>query len=214
MMLVIGLCEIPRKGRIEMKRILALFVLLAFSIVMISCANTEEGFEPEAGNIDTEETESPLFSADSIVKLTPKEESEIILAYAHRINDSAPDESQYTVYCFAVSDSDEYGKAYAVLVERPGYEQIDFESYFAEPYDYPITREYFDSYGYYDFWFDMRAPLLIYKEGEFYGMRESLQKSVVNNGFLREVNEIYRSLNEDFYVEMGIWTPEIETTSP
>ena len=197
-----------------MKRTMALFLLIAFSVTMISCANTEEGYEPEVGNTVEEETESPLFSISSEVMLTPEEEREIILAYAHRTNDFAPDESQYVVYCFAVSTDDENGKAYAVVVERPGYERIDFDSYFAEPYDYPITREYFDSYGYYDFWFDMRAPLLIYKNGEFYGMRESLKESVVNHGFLSEVNEIYISLNEAFYVAMGLEPTEIETTLP
>lgn len=183
-----------------MKRIFALALSLALSIFILalsSCANTVEGASPEVGNTVHEETDSPLFSPDSAVILTSEEENEIILAYAAKINDSEPNVSEYKVRCYGVAHSEEYGKIYAVIVESPGYKTIGFDEYFESPYDYPVTREYKPDV--YDVWSDMRAPLLIYKNGEFFAWRSSH----VGSDFIDEVLDTYRKCNEAFYDAIG-----------
>jgi len=190
-----------------MKRIIALFVLLVFLIALISCANTEEGYVPEVGNTVLEETAAPLFSPESSVTLTPEDEYEILLAYAKKYNDSEPDINEYNIRCYGILESEEYGKIYAVIIERPGFEAIGFDEYFDSPYDYPITREY--SPDVYDVWTDMRAPLLLYKNGEFFPWRSG----IASNDFIKEVIAEYQKCNESFYAAMGIYSG-IETTSP
>ena len=179
-----------------MKRLLALFLLCFSLVLLVSCAITHEGYEPEAGNTVIEETEHFLFSPDSPVKLTAEEENEIIFTFATQNNDPAPDVSKYTVRCYGSAATDEYGKVYAVVIEKPNYEPIAFDEYFESPYDYPVTREY--QRDAYDVWSDMRAPLLIYANGEFFAWKDS----PVTGEFLTEILDMYRRYNEDFYNAM------------
>ena len=167
-----------------MKRLLALFMLCSSLVLLVSCAITNEGYEPEVGNTVIEETERFLFSPESPVKLTAEEEKEIIFTFATQNNDPAPDVSEYTVRCYGSATTGEYGKVYAVVIEKPNYNPIVFDEYFESPYDYPVTREYKSDA--YDVWSDMRAPLLIYANGEF----------------LAEILDTYRRYNEDFYNAM------------
>ncbi len=179
-----------------MKRLLALFMLCSSLVLLISCAITNEGYEPEVGNTVIEETERFLFSPESPVNLTAEEENEIIFTFATQNNDPAPDVSEYTVRCYGSATTDEYGKVYAVVIEKPNYNPIVFDEYFESPYDYPVTREYKSDA--YDVWSDMRAPLLIYANGEFFAWKNS----PVKGEFLAEILDTYRRYNEDFYNAM------------
>lgn len=192
-----------------MKKSFVLFVLFSLvCLVLVSCANTEEGYQPDAGYIPEEETVSPLFSSESSVILTSEEENEIVLAYANRIDDTEPNAGEYTVLCYGVSETEEYGRVYAVIVRSPQYVSIGFDEYFESPFDYPVTREYrSDSY---DVWSDMRAPLLLYKDGEFYPWKSD----IVSSEFIREVLDTYKIYNEKFYSAMGSWKPAIDSTAP
>lgn len=191
-----------------MKRLLALFLLCSSLAAFVSCANTDEGYEPEVGDTVIEEPELFLFSPDPAVQLTAEEESEIILAYAAQNNDPAPEVNEYTVRCYGASITEEHGRVYAVVIEKPNYDPISFDEYFESPYDYPVTREYKSDA--YDVWSDMRAPLLIYKNGEFFPWRNS----PVDADFLAEVLDTYLRCNEDFYNAMNTWSPRIETDAP
>lgn len=190
-----------------MRRLFVLFVFLSFMIVFSSCANTNEGAMPEVDNTILEETATPLFSPESSATLTPEEEYEIILAYAEKNNDPEPNVNEYNIRCYGILDSEEHGKIYAVIIERPGFEAIGFDEYFDSPYDYPVTRE--NSSNDYGVWTDMRAPLLLYKNGEFFPWKSG----IASNDFIKEVISGYQKCNESFYAAMAIYSG-IETTLP
>ncbi len=168
--------------------------LLIFTII-IGLFSSCEGIGDDPPIVTTEqiETEPLLYDPNaSPIELTANEESEIINAFI-ALYESSISVSDYRIRCFGARDG-----AYAVFVELNGRTPVDFEDWLEDPYDTPMTREYFGSTSF-DFWYEIGNPLLIYKDGEFYRLCEAFEKNIVSGAFLNEVNDLYKSANAGFY---------------
>ncbi len=165
---------------------LSLFTLTA-AILFLLCSCEGIGYDPPAVTTEVIDTTPPLYDPTaSPVELLPEEESEIIRNYIIYKESNRP-ETDYKVRCFGSENG-----AYAVFVELVGYVPIDYEDFLEAPNNTPMTRDY-------DFWYEIGDPLMIYKDGKFYRLRELSGQNIVTGDFLNEVYELYKTVNPGFY---------------
>ncbi|MBO5702199.1 MAG: hypothetical protein J6S71_07145 [Clostridia bacterium] len=178
-----------------MKRVIFAIMMIVFLFAVCSC----DGIGMEQPIVTTEVTTEvidttppPYDPTASPIELSPDEEIEIIRNFI-LYSSSTKSENDYKVRCFGAENG-----AYAVFVEPVGYTPIEFEDYLEKPYSTPVTREYFGS-SEFDFWYEIGDPLIIYKDGEFYRLRNALETGIVTGAFLSEVNDRYKAANPGFY---------------
>ena len=174
-----------------MKRIAVLMILVILCGLFCSCDGI--GLDQPVVTTEVIDTTPPLYDPTaSPVELSPDEETAIIrncILYSA----SSFSEENFKVRCFGSENG-----AYAVFVEPLGYSHVEFEDFLEKPYSTPMTREYFGS-SQFDFWYEIGDPLLIYKDGDFYRLREALDKQIVSGAFLSDVNDLYKAANPGFY---------------
>ena len=168
------------------KRTLMLFAL-ASALLFLFCSCDGIGWDQPVVTTEVIDTTPPPYDPTaSPIELTPEEESEIIRSFIIYSASNLPEES-YKVRCFGSENG-----AYAVFVELVGYVPIDYEDFLEDPNNTPMTRDY-------DFWYEIGDPLMIYKDGKFYRLRELSGQNIVTGDFLNEVYELYKTVNPGFY---------------